>query len=87
MKILYNFMLEIFPFQSIFCQLCFYGQDFNEVLLCILASSEVNKSINSHTFLDIFRQVTGYEGDVVLCIVHEPSLESNLLVTTVVALG
>ncbi|KAK4784507.1 hypothetical protein SAY86_018875 [Trapa natans] len=70
------------------CPFLSYGiKDLNGVLLCILASSEVNESINSHTFLDNFRQVTGYEGEVILYIVDEPNFEANLLVTTVVALG
>ncbi|OWM90690.1 hypothetical protein CDL15_Pgr020995 [Punica granatum] len=83
----YNIRTSII--QAIYqCPFLSYGvKDLNGVVLCLLASSDVNESVNSHAFLDNFRQVTGYEGEVVLSITHEPNLEANMLVTTVITLG
>ncbi|KAK3421386.1 hypothetical protein EUGRSUZ_G02041 [Eucalyptus grandis] len=61
-------------------------KDFNGMVICILTSSAGNQ-LNLKAFLETFRQVTGYQKEVIVSVVQEPTLEANMLVTTVVTVG
>ncbi|KAI3442763.1 uncharacterized protein J3R85_001029, partial [Psidium guajava] len=61
-------------------------EDFNGIVICILTSSGGNQ-LNLKAFLETFRQVTGYQKEVIVSVVQEPTLEANVLVTTVVTVG
>ncbi|XP_059446960.1 protein ACCUMULATION AND REPLICATION OF CHLOROPLASTS 3, chloroplastic [Corylus avellana] len=60
-------------------------KDLNGVVICILASS--NAVDKSDAFLRTFRQTTEYAGSIILSLIHEPNLEPNLLLTTVLIVG
>ncbi|CAK9179490.1 unnamed protein product [Ilex paraguariensis] len=62
-------------------------KDLNGVVICILASSGVINSNDVHTIIQNFRQTTECEGEIVVSVVHEPTLETNLIVTTLITVG
>lgn len=62
-------------------------KDLNGLVLCVVASSNVMNKDDVQTFLHSFRQTTEYTKDIILSVIHEPNLEPNQLVTTVVILG
>ncbi|KAA3466279.1 protein ACCUMULATION AND REPLICATION OF CHLOROPLASTS 3 [Gossypium australe] len=57
------------------------------MVICVVASSNVINNNDVQAFLHTFRQTTEYTKDIIISVVHEPKLEPNLLVTTVVILG
>lgn len=63
------------------------AQDLDGMVICIVASSGAVDTSDVQATLLTFRQTTEYEGEILICTIHEPSLEPNLLVTTVVILG
>ncbi|XP_027363321.1 protein ACCUMULATION AND REPLICATION OF CHLOROPLASTS 3 isoform X4 [Abrus precatorius] len=62
-------------------------KDPNSVVICILACSAPITDSDLATFLHTFRQTTEYTGDIIILAIHEPDVEPNLLITTVLALG
>ncbi|KAA8529925.1 hypothetical protein F0562_034471 [Nyssa sinensis] len=62
-------------------------KDLNGVVICILASSGVIDSSDVQAFLQTFRQTTECMGEIVVSIVHQPNLEPNLIVTTVITIS
>ncbi|GMJ04506.1 ACCUMULATION AND REPLICATION OF CHLOROPLASTS 3 [Hibiscus trionum] len=62
-------------------------KDLNGMVICVVASSNVISDDDLQAFLHTFRQTTEYAKDIIISVVHEPKLEPNLLVTTVVILG
>ncbi|XP_061364723.1 protein ACCUMULATION AND REPLICATION OF CHLOROPLASTS 3, chloroplastic isoform X2 [Gastrolobium bilobum] len=62
-------------------------KDPNSVVICILAGSIPINNSNIEAFLHTFRQTTEYARDIIISTVHEPDVEPNLLITTVLALG
>ncbi|XP_056164572.1 protein ACCUMULATION AND REPLICATION OF CHLOROPLASTS 3, chloroplastic isoform X2 [Syzygium oleosum] len=82
----YNIKTSIL--QAIYdCPFLSHGvEDFNGIVICILTSSGGNQ-LNLKAFLETFRQVTKYQKEVIVSVVQEPTLEANVLVTTVVTVG
>ncbi|KAF9624096.1 hypothetical protein IFM89_007794 [Coptis chinensis] len=62
-------------------------KELNGVVFWTLACAVVIDNSNFHTFLHTFRQATGWQNELVLSIVHEPNLEPNLFVSTVIVCG
>ncbi|KAL5721614.1 hypothetical protein ACHQM5_005235 [Ranunculus cassubicifolius] len=62
-------------------------KDLDGVAFCMLACATPIENSKLHSFLHIFRQTTGWQKDIVLSTVHEPNLEPNLFVTTVIICG
>ncbi|MBA0848767.1 hypothetical protein Goshw_006890, partial [Gossypium schwendimanii] len=62
-------------------------KDLDGMVICVVASSNVINNNDVQAFLHTFRQTTEYTKDIIISVVHEPKLEPNLLVTTVVILG
>ncbi|KAF9611221.1 hypothetical protein IFM89_027771 [Coptis chinensis] len=62
-------------------------RELNGVVFWTLACAVVIDNSNFHTFLHTFRQATGWQNELVLSIVHEPILEPNLFVSTVIVCG
>ena len=57
------------------------------MVICIVASSGVIDESDVQETLRTLRQTTEFEGEILISTIHEPSLEPNLLVTTVFILG
>ena len=57
------------------------------IILCVIASSDAITEADIDAFVKTFRQTTEYTKEILLSTIDEPSLEPNLLVTTVLALG
>lgn len=57
------------------------------MVICILASSDTVNNTDIHAFLRTFCQITEYTQSIILSVIHEPNLEPNLLVTTVLIVG
>lgn len=57
------------------------------MIICILASSGTIDNSDVQTILRTFRRSTEYEGEILISTIHEPSLEPNLVVTTVLIVG
>ncbi|KAI9075711.1 hypothetical protein K1719_042327 [Acacia pycnantha] len=62
-------------------------KDSNSMVICNLTSSAPINENDITAFLHTFRQTTGYTKEIIISTDHEPSLEPNLLITTVLALG
>ncbi|GLT96795.1 hypothetical protein SLE2022_143940 [Rubroshorea leprosula] len=62
-------------------------KDLDGMVICVLASSKAISSNDVQAFLHVFRQTTEYMREIIISVVHEPKLEPNLLVTTVVIIG
>lgn len=62
-------------------------KDLDGIVVCVLASSNAISSNDVQEFLDVFRQTTEYTGKIIISAVHEPKVEANLLVTTIVTIG
>ncbi|KAK6252176.1 hypothetical protein QUC31_013896 [Theobroma cacao] len=62
-------------------------KDLDGVVICVVASSNVINNNDVQAFLHTFRQTAEYTEDIIISVIHEPNLEPNLLVTTVVILG
>ncbi|PIA64062.1 hypothetical protein AQUCO_00201391v1 [Aquilegia coerulea] len=59
-------------------------KELNDVVFCTLASADVIDNSNVHSFLHTLRQTTGWQKEIVVSIVHEPNLEPNIFVTTII---
>ncbi|KAK4842089.1 hypothetical protein QYF36_015554 [Acer negundo] len=62
-------------------------KDLDGTVICIVSSSNPIDNNDLPAFLHTFRQTTEYTREIVISVVHEPNLEPNLLITTVVTLG
>ncbi|KAF1860922.1 hypothetical protein Lal_00000337 [Lupinus albus] len=62
-------------------------KDPNSIVICILASSVPTNDSDIAAFVHTFRQTTEYKRDIILSTVHEPNVEPNQLITTVLTLG
>nr|XP_011463496.1 PREDICTED: protein ACCUMULATION AND REPLICATION OF CHLOROPLASTS 3 isoform X2 [Fragaria vesca subsp. vesca] len=62
-------------------------KDLDGMVICIVASSGAIDNSDVQETLRTFRQTTEYEGEILISTIREPSLEPNLLVTTVFILG
>ncbi|KAL2541335.1 Protein ACCUMULATION AND REPLICATION OF CHLOROPLASTS 3 [Abeliophyllum distichum] len=62
-------------------------KDTNGVILCIFASSGVVDSSNVNIILHSFRQTMQCQGKIITSIVHEPNLQPDIILTTVIAFG
>ncbi|XP_031283124.1 protein ACCUMULATION AND REPLICATION OF CHLOROPLASTS 3-like isoform X2 [Pistacia vera] len=62
-------------------------KELNGMVICIVASSELIDEDDILGYLHTFRQTIEYTREIIISSVHEPNLESNLLITTVVTLG
>lgn len=63
-------------------------KELNGVVICVVMSSNhVDDSFELQEFSRAFRQITKYNGEIMISFVHEPNLEQDLMVTTVVTLG
>ncbi|KAJ0096254.1 hypothetical protein Patl1_15695 [Pistacia atlantica] len=62
-------------------------KELNGMVICIVASSELFDEDDILGYLHTFRQTIEYTREIIISSVHEPNLESNLLITTVVTLG
>lgn len=62
-------------------------QDLSGVIVCIFASSGVMDSFDANTILQTIRPIVGWNSEIILSIVHEPSVEPNTILTTVIASG
>lgn len=61
-------------------------KDLRTIALCLTSSGAV-KSNDVQSVLRLFRQTAEFKGAIIVSIVHEPNMESNLIATTVVTLG
>ncbi|WCJ33732.1 Protein ACCUMULATION AND REPLICATION OF CHLOROPLASTS 3 chloroplastic [Euphorbia peplus] len=59
----------------------------NGVTICIIASSDFIEKCDVETSLLTFRETAEYKGKIIISTAHEPNLDSNTIVTTVVTLG
>lgn len=57
------------------------------MIICVLACSDAINSNDVRKFVHTFRQTTGYAKEILISTFQEPSLEPNLLVTTVLVTG
>ncbi|KAL5830002.1 hypothetical protein ACOSQ3_019470 [Xanthoceras sorbifolium] len=62
-------------------------KDLDGTVICIISSSNLIDNKDLLGFLHTFRQTTEYTREIVISVVHEPNLEPNLLITTVITLG
>ncbi|XP_028752621.1 protein ACCUMULATION AND REPLICATION OF CHLOROPLASTS 3-like isoform X2 [Neltuma alba] len=62
-------------------------KDSNGMIICNLTSSVHMNDNDIAAFLHTFRQTTGYTKEIIITTDHEPNLEPNLLITTVLTLG
>ncbi|KAI5573557.1 hypothetical protein BDE02_10G087500 [Populus trichocarpa] len=62
-------------------------KELNGIVICIIASSVLMDDKDVHAFLLTFRRTANYTGEIIICTSHEPNLEPNMLVTTVVIVG
>lgn len=62
-------------------------QDMNGIVFCIVASATALDESDVCSFIHAFRQTTKCTNEIILSRIHEPSLEPNLIVTTVIILG
>lgn len=62
-------------------------KDLNGTVICILASSVIINNSDVLSFLHVFRKTTECTREIIISIIHEPNLEPNLIVTTVIILG
>ncbi|CAK7326894.1 unnamed protein product [Dovyalis caffra] len=62
-------------------------EDSNGIAICIIASSGLMDNKDVHASLRSFCQSANYTGEIISCIAHEPNLQPNMLVTTIVIVG
>ncbi|KAK9115701.1 hypothetical protein Sjap_014648 [Stephania japonica] len=62
-------------------------KDFSGLLVCTLATACAVDRDDTNTFLHVFRQTTGWKQELLVAVVHEPNLEPDIFVTTVIFLG
>lgn len=64
-----------------------FVQDPNSIVICNLACSGPINDSDIEIFLRTFRQTTNYTNDIIISAIHDPTVEPNLLITTVLTLG
>ncbi|XP_071722785.1 protein ACCUMULATION AND REPLICATION OF CHLOROPLASTS 3, chloroplastic-like [Rutidosis leptorrhynchoides] len=62
-------------------------KDLNGTVMCTIASSAVICNSDLHSFLQTLRETTGYTKDLIISTIHEPNLEPNRLVTTIIIMS
>ncbi|XP_021909853.1 protein ACCUMULATION AND REPLICATION OF CHLOROPLASTS 3 isoform X2 [Carica papaya] len=62
-------------------------KDLNGIIICIFASPNLVENNNAQAVLETFRRITDYKGQIIISTIHEPNLEPNELITTVVILS
>ncbi|XP_021691839.2 protein ACCUMULATION AND REPLICATION OF CHLOROPLASTS 3, chloroplastic isoform X2 [Hevea brasiliensis] len=62
-------------------------ENLNGIIICIVASSGFIENEDVHTSLLTFRQTAAYMGKIIISTTHEPNLDHDMIVTTVVAVG
>ncbi|XP_058183790.1 protein ACCUMULATION AND REPLICATION OF CHLOROPLASTS 3, chloroplastic isoform X4 [Rhododendron vialii] len=62
-------------------------KDLDGVVICILSSSAVIDRSDVNAFLHTFRQTTECMGGIIISLVHEPNMEPNLIMATVLTIG
>ncbi|KAH7839332.1 hypothetical protein Vadar_002756 [Vaccinium darrowii] len=62
-------------------------KDLDGIVICILLSSAVIDSSDVNAFLPTFRQTTECSGGIIISSVHEPNMEPNLIMATVLTVG
>ncbi|XVE91892.1 hypothetical protein REPUB_Repub01dG0050600 [Reevesia pubescens] len=62
-------------------------KDLDGLVICVVACSNVINNDDVQAFLHTFRQTAEYTKDIIISVIHEPNLEPNLLITTVIILG
>lgn len=63
------------------------AQDLNGIVICTLTSATVMDNSDVHSFTHAFRQITEYTKEIIFSRIHEPVMEPNLIVTTLLVLG
>ncbi|RWR78552.1 protein ACCUMULATION AND REPLICATION OF CHLOROPLASTS 3 [Cinnamomum micranthum f. kanehirae] len=62
-------------------------KDLNGIVICTLASATMMDNSDIHSFTHAFRQTTEYTKEIIFSRIHEPVLQPNLIVTTLLVLG
>ncbi|XAR62345.1 hypothetical protein NMG60_11017072 [Bertholletia excelsa] len=62
-------------------------KDFDGIVVCVLASSAVIDNGDINAFMHTFRQTTEYSGGILVSVVHDSNLETNIITSTVIAFG
>ncbi|KAM6567484.1 hypothetical protein CsatA_026612 [Cannabis sativa] len=62
-------------------------KDLNGVVICIVASSSIIGKNDTDAFVHSFRQTTEYTKEILISTIYEPSLEPDLIVTTILVIG
>ncbi|XP_077246991.1 GTP binding protein isoform X2 [Tasmannia lanceolata] len=62
-------------------------KDLNGMIICTFASANLMDSSDLHSFIHAFRQSTECTKEIILSRIHEPDLEPNLIVTTILVVG
>lgn len=62
-------------------------KDLNGIIIFIFASPNLVENNNAQAVLETFRRITDYKGQIIISTIHEPNLEPNELITTVVILS
>ncbi|KAL3824263.1 hypothetical protein ACJIZ3_020292 [Penstemon smallii] len=62
-------------------------KDLDGVIICIFASSGAMDCSDANTILLALRPISGWNSEVIVSLVHDPNLESNEILTTVIAFG
>lgn len=55
------------------------------MVICIIASSNVKNESDTESYLHAFRHATKCTKEIIMCITHEPNVEPNRIITTVIA--
>ncbi|ESW14824.1 hypothetical protein PHAVU_007G020500 [Phaseolus vulgaris] len=62
-------------------------KDPNCIVICTLSCSGPINDSDISNFLRTFRQTTNYTKDIIISTIHDPAVEPNLFITTVLTLG
>ncbi|KAF6174615.1 hypothetical protein GIB67_006267 [Kingdonia uniflora] len=62
-------------------------KDLDGLVVCTHASANLLGDDDLHTFSHMFRQITGFEREILVSFFHEPNLEPNMVVTIIIVLG
>ncbi|CAM8879589.1 unnamed protein product [Rhodiola kirilowii] len=84
-----GFNIKSSIFQAVYdCPFIVDGvKDLTRTAICILGTSVEMTEKELLAFLRTFRRSTGYMNEIIISNICEPSLETNLLMTTVIAIG
>ncbi|XP_050231897.1 protein ACCUMULATION AND REPLICATION OF CHLOROPLASTS 3, chloroplastic isoform X2 [Mercurialis annua] len=62
-------------------------ENLNGVVICNIASSDFIEDRDIDTSLLTFRQTAKYTGEIIITTAHEPNLDRNMIVTTILTVG